>query len=196
MFDLTYPVEPAVVFPLPNAKNPGRPLPPASERIPIVEANGLVVGQASRENVHNGSKLLHPVVHLHIIDRNSRLFLQKRSMNKDLLPGRWDTAVGGHVDYGELLESALYRETAEELGLRDFNPVLIRTYVWESDVERELVNVFATVGDFTPSLNPEEISEGRYWTLEEIEKNLGKSLFTPNFEQEFTALKDTLTALL
>lgn len=196
MFDLTYPVEPAVILPLPTAENPGRPLSPVSERVPVVEENGLVVGQASRESVHNGSKLLHPVVHLHILNRNGCLFLQKRSMQKDLLPGRWDTAVGGHVDYGELLESALYRETREELGFRDFNPVLLRSYVWEGTAEKELVNVFATVGDFDLHPHNDEVSEGRYWTMAEIEAQLGKSVFTPNFEQEFVAMKNALLALL
>lgn len=196
MFELIYPVEPAAVLPLPTAENPGRPLVPISERVPVVEENGLVIGQASRESVHDGSKLLHPVVHLHIINREGCLFLQKRSSEKDLFPGRWDTAVGGHVDYGELLECALYREAREELGLKDFNPVLLRTYVWESEVERELVNVFATVGDF--SLDPinDEVTEGRYWPMEEIEKHIGSSLFTPNFEQEFTSLKQILLTLL
>ncbi|MDI9550274.1 MAG: NUDIX domain-containing protein [Bacteroidales bacterium] len=196
MFELIYPVEPAAVLPRPTAKNPGRPLVPISERVPVVEENGLVIGQASRESVHDGSKLLHPVVHLHIINREGCLFLQKRSLKKDLFPGRWDTAVGGHVDYGELLESALYREAREELGFKDFNPVLLRTYVWESEVERELVNVFATVGDFSLHPRNDEVTEGRYWPMEEIEKHIGSSLFTPNFEQEFTSLKQILLALL
>ncbi|MGI5846405.1 MAG: NUDIX hydrolase [Candidatus Cryptobacteroides sp.] len=196
MFELIYPVEPAVLLPFPTAKNPGRPLVPISERVPVIEENGLVIGQASRESVHDGSKLLHPVVHLHIINREGCLFLQKRSLKKDLFPGRWDTAVGGHVAYGELLEFALYREAKEELGFKDFNPVLLRTYVWESEVERELVNVFATVGDFFLHPRNDEVTEGRYWPMEEIEKHIGSSLFTPNFEQEFTSLKQILLALL
>lgn len=87
-------------------------------------------------------------------------------MNKDLLPGRWDTAVGGHVDYGESLETALFREASEELGLREFNPIYLRSYVWESQRERELVNVFAAVGNFRIDPCNEEVPEGRYWSFE------------------------------
>ena len=196
MFELVYPVEPAAVLPLPSVEKPGIASRTESEMVPIVEENGLVTGQASRAYVHGGSRLLHPVVHLHIVNRLGNLFIQKRSMNKDLLPGKWDTAVGGHVDYGELLETALYREALEELDFKDFNPVYLKTYVWESRRERELVNVFATVGDFQLSPSNEEVAEGRYWTMEEIEASIGDQIFTPNFENEFRSVKSSLLALL
>ena len=196
MFELIYPVDPAPLLPLPTAENPGIQPKVGMEMVPIVEENGLVIGQASRKDIHSGLKLLHPVVHLHILNRSSELFLQKRSMSKDLLPGMWDTAVGGHVDYGELLEAALYREASEELGFTAFNPVYLKTYVWESSTERELVNVFAAVGDFRIHAANDEVSDCRYWPLEEIFSSLGKGVFTPNFEHEFATFKDTLTALL
>ncbi len=196
MFDLTYPVSPAPLLPLPSADNPGDRPRPTGETVPVVEENGLVVGQATRQSVHDGSKLMHPVVHLHIINREGCLYIQKRSMSKDLLPGRWDTAVGGHVDYGETLEEALYREASEELGFRDFNPIFLKSYVWESAREKELVNVFATVGNFILRPDNDEVTEGRYWRMSEIGSNLGRGLFTPNFEQEFKSIKDTLLALL
>jgi len=196
MFDLIYPLAPAPLMPLPSADNPGDRPRPTGEMVPVVEENGLVIGQATRQSVHNGTKLMHPVIHLHIINREGCLYIQKRSMKKDLLPGRWDTAVGGHVDYGETLEEALYREASEELGFRDFNPIFLKSYIWESAREKELVSVFATVGNFILKPDNDEVTEGRYWKMSEIESNLGRGLFTPNFEQEFKSIKDTLLALL
>ena len=125
-----------------------------------------------------------------------RLLLQKRSAAKDIQPGKWDTAVGGHVDYGEGIIEALYREASEELGFSEFNPVHIVTYVFESDVEKELVNVFAAVGSFSLFPDKDEVEEGRYWELKEIEENFGKSVFTPNFEQEFARIRNAIAALL
>ncbi len=197
MFELIYPVDPAPLLPLPTVDKPGIRSMSGSEMLPIVEENGLVIGQASRKDVHSGLKLLHPVVHLHILNRSSELFLQKRSMTKDLLPGRWDTAVGGHVDYGELIEGALYREAFEELGFSAFNPTWLKTYIWESSTEKELVNVFAAVGNFKiESFNLDEVADCRYWTMEEIFSSLGKGIFTPNFEHEFSEMKESLLALL
>lgn len=155
------------------------------EQFPLVDTEGRVIGKAGRSVCHNGSKLLHPVVHLHVFNRAGELFLQKRSLNKDIQPVRWDTSVGGHVDYGEEPEEALIREAREELGISGFTPCFIRKYVFESEVEKELVFSYQTIYEGAFDLNAEEISEGRFWSLSEIQNTLGKAVFTPNFEQEF-----------
>ena len=87
------------------------------EWFPLVDEKGETIGKATRKECHNGSKMLHPVVHLHIFNKAGDLYLQKRSINKDIQPGKWDTAVGGHIDYGETVEDALHREVREELGI-------------------------------------------------------------------------------
>ena len=153
MVDLVYSLEPAPVYPRPTVDAPGLPSVSSEEMLPLIEPSGLVYGQATRTWCHSGAKPLHPVVHLHLVDRLGRVFLQKRSMEKDLLPGYWDTAVGGHVTYGELAEEALYREAAEELGLTAFNPVFLETNIWETERDREFVFIFASVGH--PDLHPE-----------------------------------------
>ena len=196
-FDLIYPLDMPPVLPPRRAGDAAVALEPGrKEMFPVVDPSGLVEGIASRQYCHSGSKVLHPVVHLHIVDRFGRLYLQKRSMKKDIQPGKWDTAVGGHVDFGETLLEALFRESSEELGLREFNPVYIESYVFESEIEKELVNVYAAVGSFTLSPDMDEVDEGRYWDIKDIEENLGKSQMTPNFEQEFIRMKDRLLSLL
>ena len=185
--DLVYPVNLAPLSPL----NKG-----VREMLPIVEPNGAVVARASRSSCHSGTKLLHPVVHLHIIDRFGRIYLQRRSARKSLFPLYWDTAVGGHVGYGEYLREALFRESGEELGFYDFNPMPLRTYVWESETERELVNVFAAVGNFELHPDGDEVSEGRCWEADEIDKAIGTNVLTPNFEYEFKMIRQSLFSLL
>lgn len=157
----------------------------STEFFPLVNESGEVVGKATRAECHSGSKLLHPVVHLHIFNRAGDLLLQKRSLRKDIQPGKWDTAVGGHVDYGESIDEALRREVREELGVTDFTPKLWRTYLFESKIERELVYSFRTVyeGPFRP--DPEELDDCRFWKISEIKEAIGKGILTPNFEKEF-----------
>ena len=163
-----------------------------SELFPIVDVYGNVIGKVTRQECHSGSMLLHPVVHLHILRPGGYVYLQKRSMNKDIQPGKWDTAVGGHVDYGETIEEALRREVREELGFAGFIPQKICRYVFESSVERELVSTFMTYVDdtFSPVADPDEISESRFWYVDEIAEAIGKGILTPNFEQEFNRIKE------
>lgn len=161
------------------------------EIFPVVNEDGNVIGKATRRECHSGSKILHPVVHLHVRDAQGRLYLQKRSMSKDIQPGKWDTAVGGHMDYGEDVITALRREAREELGIIDFEPKALFRYVFESKIEKELVNTFtAVVSEDMITIDPVEIDEGRFWSLAEIEANLGKGVFTPNFENEYQKLKE------
>ena len=153
------------------------------ELLPLVDEEGRVIGSATRGQCHDGSKLLHPVVHLHVFDSEGRLYLQQRPLWKDIQPGKWDTAVGGHVDYGENIDDALLREVREELGIEKFVPEFLMRYVFESERDRELVHVYRTTydGDISPTA---ELDGGRFWTLDEIHEAMGKGVLTPNFESE------------
>ena len=112
------------------------------EMFPLVDEQGNITGAATRGECHNGSKLLHPVVHLHVFNSKGELYLQKRPGWKDIQPGKWDTAVGGHVDLGESVGQALRREAGEELGIDGFTPYEVARYVFETELERELVYSF------------------------------------------------------
>ena len=158
----------------------------STEYFPIVSEDGEVIGKASREECHSGTFLLHPVIHLHVFNSQGELYLQKRALNKDIQPGKWDTSVGGHVDFGEEIEVALRREVWEELGIIEFNPIFLKRYKFISDREAEMVHSYYTIYDGEILPDPIEISEGKFWTLKGIDDQFGKNVFTPNFEKEFT----------
>lgn len=155
----------------------------SEEIFPVVDEQGNILGAATRGECHGGSRLLHPVVHLHVFNSQGDLYLQRRPLWKDIQPGRWDTAVGGHVDLGESVDMALRREAREELGLEGFVAEPLSTYVFESARERELVYTFRTTWD-GPVCPSDELDGGRFWTPDEIRQQLGKGVFTPNFESE------------
>lgn len=163
----------------------------SEELFPVVDEQGVVIGSATRRDCHSGSMKLHPVVHLHVIDGEGRILLQRRSDDKDIQPGRWDTAVGGHVDYGEDVHDALMREAREELGIDASKAVAVTHYVFQSQREREYVNTFflrVDAATFHADPDPVEISGVRFWTVEEIRAAVGTGRLTPNFEMEFQRL--------
>lgn len=164
------------------------------ELFPLVDEDGNQIGKATRRECHSGTMLLHPVVHLHVFNAKGELYLQKRSTDKDIQPGKWDTSVGGHVDYGETVENALKREAREELGLEITDAKLLYRYVFKSRVEKELVNTYMIVTGCQDEIkiDPVEIEEGRFWKLNDIKSRLGSGIFTPNFEMEFERLMQAL----
>ncbi|MFH2143848.1 MAG: NUDIX domain-containing protein [Bacteroidota bacterium] len=159
------------------------------EMLPVVDEKGRLIGKAPRSVCHSGKKILHPVVHLHIVNKSKQIYLQKRPMNKLVQPGKWDSAVGGHVSVNEKIEDALFREAGEELGLNNFDPKLIAQYKWENELESELVFSFITLYNEPISYNRDEVDEGRFWSIKQIGDNIGKGILTPNFEHEFEILR-------
>ena len=108
------------------------------EMFPLVLENGNIIGSISRNEAHDGTKRLHPVVHLHVFNNRGELYLQKRPAWKDIQPNKWDTACGGHIDLGENVEEALKREVKEELGITDYIPERIGQYILRAIVRKNL----------------------------------------------------------
>ena len=77
------------------------------ELFPLVDEEGKILGSITRGEAHDGSKKLHPVVHLHLFNSQGELYLQHRPTWKDIQPDKWDTACGGHIDLGESVEDGL-----------------------------------------------------------------------------------------
>lgn len=161
---------------------------PATEVFDVVDENDEVVGRALREEVHGDPSLIHRVAHVLVFNSAGELFLQLRAADKDVQPNRWDTSVGGHVDAGEAYEDAARREMREELGIEGCPLERLYRYRHENDYESEMVTSYRAVWDGPIEVDPAEISEGRFWTLADIEA-ADTALFTPNFLDELARLR-------
>ncbi len=165
------------------------------EMLPVINEKGIITGAVSRSVAHNGSKILHPVVHLHVFNSKGDLFLQKRAANKRIQPNKWDTAVGGHVGINENIMDSLKREAYEEIGIKNFAPTPLRQYIWKTNIEKEFVFVYYTIIDNLKVTPNDEVSEARYWSHEEILDNMYSGVLTENLEHEITFVYETIRKL-
>lgn len=162
----------------------------SDEIFEIVDENNVVIGTAKRSECHGNPSLIHRTVHVIVYHPDGRILLQKRSPLKDVQPGKWDTAVGGHMMPGEDFVTAARREMAEELGLAEKIPL---KHVFDikirNSVESENVKVFSAVHSGPFNFQKEEIDEVRFWTVPELKAAIaGKNDFTPNLVYELKKL--------
>jgi isopentenyldiphosphate isomerase len=155
------------------------------ELLDVIDSEGNVINTLPRDRIHGDPSLVHRVVHILVFNKDNRLLLQKRSMEKDVAPGRWDTSVGGHVNAGESIEKALMREMEEELGITSCSPEFQYTYIHSNPYETELVFTYSCNYDGEIVFQQDEIDEVRPWSLEEIMATIGKGILSDNFEHEF-----------
>jgi isopentenyl-diphosphate delta-isomerase type 1 len=140
----------------------------------VVNEQDEVIGQMSRKEVHRLGRM-HRAVHILISNSKGEVFLQKRSMQKDNFPGRWDSSAAGHVDTGETYDACAMREVHEELGVRMPTVperVLRITACAETGEEFVWVYRFTHEGPFL--LCPKEIETGAWFSPQEISRWIGE----------------------
>ena len=157
------------------------------ELLEVVDKNGRIKGLAKRSEVHSDPTLIHRVVHVLVFDRRGRLLLQRRSIKKDIAPGKWDTSVGGHVNPGEDILEAAKREMQEELGIKKCALAYQYSYMFSNHIESELVSTFTCQYNGKFFFNKDEIDEIAFWEIKEISTNLGRNIFSGHFEKEISS---------
>jgi len=155
-----------------------------AEMLDIVDEADEVVAQATRAAVHAGNHL-HRATHMLLQNSRGQVFVQLRSKTKDMNPGLWDTSAAGHVDAGESYLDCAVRELQEELGvtaqadqLQEFMRVAP-----SADNGFEFVRVYWVKSDDPITLEPDEIDDGRWLSIGDLENWLAErpEEFTPDF---------------
>jgi isopentenyldiphosphate isomerase len=133
-----------------------------------VDEHDQVIGPRARGELHRLG-IRHRAVHILVFNGRGELFLQKRSMTKDINPGLWDTSAAGHVDFGESYDQCAARELAEELGVENPGELEFLFKLPATDQTGwEFVQVYRVRHDSGLRLNAAEITEGRWFGLDEM----------------------------
>ncbi|HVL87329.1 MAG TPA: NUDIX domain-containing protein [Candidatus Thermoplasmatota archaeon] len=153
----------------------------AREPLDVVDEEDRVVGSVPRAEVHRRG-LLHRSVHVFLLDRSGRLFVQRRAPTVVVHPNRWTSSASGHVDAGESYEDAAVRELSEEIGV--CADVRLRgRFRYRDAVENEWSALFEAHYDGEVALDAAEVAEGRFVTLDELARWIAKDAFafSPSF---------------
>ncbi len=140
------------------------------ELFDVVDEQDRVTGQLPRREVH-ARGLRHRAVHVLVVNRAGQVFLQRRSMAKDLHPGVWDSSSSGHVGAGDDYDDTARRELEEEIGCRpDRPPQPLFKIEAREETGQEFVWVYRVEAEGPFTLQPAEIDEGRWFTLAEVDR--------------------------
>jgi isopentenyl-diphosphate delta-isomerase type 1 len=163
-------------------------VPSADEIFDVVDEADRVTSQARRSEVH-ARKLRHRAVHVFVFNEDGKLFIQKRSRNKDSFPGRQDSSASGHLIAGEDYDTCASRELSEELGLTIVAEELKKHFKLEACPETgwEFVWVYSLQTSQPPHINLQEIESGAFCTLTQIQTMTAKhpDEFAPGFLRVF-----------
>ena len=134
---------------------------PAEEIVQIVDEENREIAAIAR-GLMREQRLIHRASYILVFNGAGELFVQKRTMSKDVYPGYWDVAAGGVVLAGESYEESARRELAEELGVSGVKLQFLFDQYYEDDDNRVWGRIFTCTHEGPFILQPEEVEYGRF----------------------------------
>jgi len=141
---------------------------PAEEIVEIVDRDNNPIGAVTRR-IMRQQRLIHRASYILVFNRLGELFIQKRTLTKDVYPGYWDLAAGGVVLAGESYLVSAMRELREELGVTGVKLKLLFDQYFEDENNRVWGRIFSCISEGPFTLQAEEIDHGRFIALSAIE---------------------------
>ncbi|TRW95019.1 NUDIX hydrolase [Candidatus Methylobacter oryzae] len=157
-----------------------------NELLSVVDENDCIVDTCARHIVH-ATGLRHRAVHILVFNDRGQLFLQKRSLKKDLNGGLWDTSAAGHVDAGEDYDATAVREIEEELGI-GIVPVLEPLFKLPATAATgmEFIQVYRCIHNGPFDLATDEIDDGDWFHTVEISQRIASD--DPSLTEAFKTI--------
>lgn len=135
------------------------------EEVVLLDEEGREIGTAPKSSVHGTDTALHLAFSCHVVDREGRVLVTRRALDKTTWPGVWTNSFCGHPRPAEPVITAVRRRAEHELGitLTDLTLALplfrYRARDASGIVEHEICPVYVARADDVPRPNPLEVSE-------------------------------------
>lgn len=161
--------------------------------LPIVNTKGDVVGKSiAIDSINRKNEYINPVVRVAVV-HNGMLYLRQRPHRCVVDNDKVDIPMECYVLYGETLQEAIVRVVSQafpEAPIQDLQFNIM--YHFENEVTNRLIYLFLLEIDDDNLLRKKDTKEGKLWTFQQIEHNLGKNFFSSCFENEYEHLKKVI----
>lgn len=163
--------------------------------LPVLDNKHRVTGCIARSvSKESRKKYFHPIVRIALL-YNGMLYLEKRGKDEVVSPGLLDYPYHKYVLFQHTLEDTVKEMEDEYRFPPDNKPRYLIKYVYEDEVAKHLVSLYALSVRSEEEWNRLVLPEGKggkLWTVRQIEDNLGKGIFSGYFEKEFPYLQSTI----
>ena len=145
------------------------------ELVVLVNEADQQIGLMEKLEAHQKG-LLHRAFSVFLFNKKGEMILQKRANTKYHSPNLWTNAVCSHPRNGESYKNGALRRLNEELGISTEIEEKFH-FIYKADVgqnlwEHELDYVFVGIYEGIFNLNPNEVSETRYISLVDLQKEI------------------------
>jgi 8-oxo-dGTP pyrophosphatase MutT (NUDIX family) len=151
----------------------------ADEIVVIVDQDNNIVGAVPRREMR-AKRLAHRSTYILVFNSQGELYVQKRTLTKDVFPGYYDVAAGGVVLTGETYEQGAMRELEEEMDIRGVPLNRLFVFYFENEHTRLWGGAFSCVYDGTVVLQEEEVESGAFGSVDDILRRAETQPFTPD----------------
>jgi 8-oxo-dGTP pyrophosphatase MutT (NUDIX family) len=149
------------------------------EMVVIVDEHNAIICNVPRA-VMRKEALIHRATYILVFSSDGRLFVQDRTMTKDIFPGYHDLAAGGVVVAGEGYEESARRELEEELGISGVPLAFLFDFYGEYAGQKVWGRAFSCISDGPFILQSEELTGGAFHEVDEVKELIGKEPCTPD----------------
>ncbi len=149
------------------------------EIVGIVDEHNNVIGSAPRSEMR-AKHLRHRSTYILVFNSQGQLYIQKRTMTKDVFPGYYDLATGGVVVAGESYEVGAVRELEEEMGIRDVPLTKLFEFYFEDENNHTWGGAFTCIYDGELTLQKEEVESVIILSPEETLRHAETEPYTPD----------------
>lgn len=162
--------------------------------LPVLNDKGSVIGCIA----YSVSRLLpkkyyHPIVRIALVHKGM-LYLAKRNEYAYVSASMIDYPFYRYVLFRQSIEAAA-QEAVEGLKtlVGKIQPRLLIRYTFENERVKHQVSLFVIcIQDEQVIEQYKQVQDGKLWSIQQIEENLRKGIFSVYFEREFSYLKNTI----